>query len=162
MKTLETVYFQAIGYRILSLLFSIFLFCICLQQLQWRHNEHNGVSKHQPLNFLLNRLCRRTSNKTSKRRWPVNSPHKGPVMRKMFPFDVDIMITEKKQLNGLLCHFQDMSGMTQRTIWKSLGMLHSILGYRILLYSVDLCLLATSQKKTDEWILWEVFFENCV
>ena len=25
-------------------------------------------------------------------RWPVNSPHKGPVMRKMFPFDDVIMI----------------------------------------------------------------------
>ena len=23
--------------------------------------------------------------------WPVNSPHKGPVMRKMFPFDDVIM-----------------------------------------------------------------------
>ena len=26
------------------------------------------------------------------RRWPVNSPHKGPVTRKMFPFDDVIMI----------------------------------------------------------------------
>ena len=26
-------------------------------------------------------------------RWPVNSPHKGPVTRKMFPFDDVIMIT---------------------------------------------------------------------
>ena len=25
------------------------------------------------------------------RRWPVNSPHKGPVTRKMFPFDDVIM-----------------------------------------------------------------------
>ena len=25
------------------------------------------------------------------RRWPVNSPHKGPVTRKMFPFDGVIM-----------------------------------------------------------------------
>ena len=25
-------------------------------------------------------------------RWPVNSPHKGPVTRKMFPFDDVIMI----------------------------------------------------------------------
>ena len=127
-------------------LFSIFLFCIWYQQLQWRHNGRNGVSNHQPLNCLLNRLCRRTSNKTSKHRWPVNSPHKGPVMRKMFPFDVVIMITEK-QVNGLLWHFQDMSGMTQITSWKTLGMLHLTLGYRILLYYVDLRLLATSQKK---------------
>ena len=27
-------------------------------------------------------------------RWPVNSPHKGPVMRKMFPFDDVIMMTQ--------------------------------------------------------------------
>ena len=26
-------------------------------------------------------------------RWPVNSPHKGPVTQKMFPFD-DIIMTE--------------------------------------------------------------------
>ena len=27
-------------------------------------------------------------------RWPVNSPHKGPVTRKMFPFDHVIMLEE--------------------------------------------------------------------
>ena len=27
-------------------------------------------------------------------RWPVNSPHKGPVTRKMFPFDDVIMLTD--------------------------------------------------------------------
>ena len=26
-------------------------------------------------------------------RWPVNSPHKGPITRKMFPFDDVIMVT---------------------------------------------------------------------
>ena len=50
---------------------------------------------------LLNRLFRRRSKKTSKRRvtglcagnspGPVNSPHKWPVTRKMFPFDDVIM-----------------------------------------------------------------------
>ena len=28
-------------------------------------------------------------------RWPVNSPHKGPVTRKMFPFDDVIMSYDK-------------------------------------------------------------------
>ena len=32
-------------------------------------------------------------------RWPVNSPHKGPVMRKMFPFDDVIMITLEHSLS---------------------------------------------------------------
>ena len=34
--------------------------------LQWRHNELNGVSNHQPHDCLLNRLFRRRSKKTSK------------------------------------------------------------------------------------------------
>ena len=69
--------------------------------LQWRHNDHDGVSNHQPHGCLLNRLFRRRSKKTSKLRvtglcvgnspGPVNSPHKGRVTRKMFPFDDAIM-----------------------------------------------------------------------
>ena len=69
--------------------------------LQWRHNDHDGVSNHQPHGCLFNRLFRRRSKKTSKLRvtglcvgnspGPVNSPHKGPVTRKMFPFDDVIM-----------------------------------------------------------------------
>ena len=72
------------------------------QSLRWRHNDHAGVSNHQPHGCLLNRLFRHRSKKTSKLRvtglcvgkspGPVNSPHKGPVTRKMFPFDDVIMI----------------------------------------------------------------------
>ena len=74
---------------------------ISKQSLQWRHNDHDGVSNRQPHGCLLNRLFRRRSKKTSKLRvtglcvgnspGPVNSPHKGPVRRKMFPFDDVIM-----------------------------------------------------------------------
>ena len=70
--------------------------------LHWRHNDHDGDSNHQPHDCLLNRLFRRRSKKTSKLRvtglcvgnspGPVNSPHKGPVTRKMFPFD-DVIMT---------------------------------------------------------------------
>ena len=34
--------------------------------LQWHHNECDGISNHQHLNCLLNRLIRRRSKKTSK------------------------------------------------------------------------------------------------
>ena len=34
--------------------------------LQWRHNERDGVSNHQPYYCLLNHLFRRRSKKTSK------------------------------------------------------------------------------------------------
>ena len=36
--------------------------------LQWRHNERDSVSNHQPHDFLLNRLFRRRSRKTPKLR----------------------------------------------------------------------------------------------
>ena len=35
-------------------------------ELQWRHNERDGVSNHQPNDYLLNRLFRRRSKKTRK------------------------------------------------------------------------------------------------
>ena len=66
--------------------------------LLWRHNERDGVSNHQPHECLLNCKFRHRSKKTSELRVtgvcagnsPVNSPYKGPVTRKMFPF-VDVM-----------------------------------------------------------------------
>ena len=39
-------------------------------KLQWRHNERDGVSNHQRLGCLLNRLFRCRSKKTSKFRVP--------------------------------------------------------------------------------------------
>ena len=56
--------------------------------LQWCHNERDGVSNHQPHHWLLSGLFRRRSKNTSK--W-WNSPLKGPVTRKMFPFYDGIM-----------------------------------------------------------------------
>ena len=60
--------------------------------LLWRPFERGGVSNHQCLNCFLKRLFRRRSKKTSKlrvtglcegiNRWPVDSPHKGPVTGK--------------------------------------------------------------------------------
>ena len=70
--------------------------------LQWRHNGHDSVSNHRPHDCLLSRLFRRRSKKTSKlgvtgfcagnSPVPVNSPHKWPVTRKMFPFDDVFMV----------------------------------------------------------------------
>ena len=57
--------------------------------LRWRHNDHTGVSNHQPHGCLLNRLFRRTSKKTSKLR--VTGLCAWPVTRKMLPFDDVIM-----------------------------------------------------------------------
>ena len=76
--------------------------------LRWRHNDHDGVSNHQPHHCLLNCLFGRRSKKTSKLRVtglcagnsPGNSPHKWPVTRKMFPFDDVIMSQVSKPLSS--------------------------------------------------------------
>ena len=73
-----------------------------MQLLKWRHNERDGASNDQPHDCLLKRLFWRRSKKTPKLRvtglCEGNSlvtgefPHKGLVMRKIFQFDVVIMI----------------------------------------------------------------------
>ena len=78
------------------------LIALNLVSLQWRHNGCDRVSNHQPQHCLLNGLFRRRSKKASKLRATglcggihlslVNSPHKWPVTRKMFPFDDVIML----------------------------------------------------------------------
>ena len=70
--------------------------------LQWRHNERHGVSNHLRLDGLLNRFLGADQRKHQSsvslafvwgiHRSPVNSPHKGPVTRKMLSFDDVIMI----------------------------------------------------------------------
>ena len=72
------------------------------QSLQWRHNGHDSVSNHQTYHCLLNRLFSAVQRKYQSsaslafvrgiHQRPVNSPHKWPVMRKMFPFDDVIMV----------------------------------------------------------------------
>ena len=69
--------------------------------LEWRHNERNGVSNHQPYNCLLDRFSRHRSKKTSKLRVtglcagnsPVTGeyPAQGANNAGMFPFDDVIM-----------------------------------------------------------------------
>ena len=70
--------------------------------IQWRHKKRNGVSNHQPHDCFLKRFFRCKTKKTSKLHVtglcegnspvPVNSPHKGPVTRKLLPFDDVVMI----------------------------------------------------------------------
>ena len=80
--------------------------------LQWHHNERDGISNHQRLDCLQNHLFRRRSKEHQPsaslafvrgiHRWPVNSPHKGPVTRKIFPFDEVIVRYETETLSTLL------------------------------------------------------------
>ena len=89
-----------------------------MSTLEWRQNGCDGVSNRPPHYCLLNRLFRHKSKKTPKltatglcvcggggggggiHRWPVNSPHKWPVTRKMFPFDDVTMDSASPALCG--------------------------------------------------------------
>ena len=72
------------------------------ESLQWRHNECDGVSNHQPhavYASLYSGADQRKHQSSASlafvrgiRRWQVSSPHKGLVTRKMFPFDDIIMV----------------------------------------------------------------------
>ena len=65
--------------------------------LQWRHNEHNGVSNHGVLIVYLTFCSGADQRKHGSSallafvrriyRWPGKSPHKGQVTQNMFPFD---------------------------------------------------------------------------
>ena len=69
-----------------------------LLTLRWRHNGCDSVSNHQPRECLLSRAHQRKHQSSASlafvrgiHRRPVNSPHKWPATRKMFPFDEVIM-----------------------------------------------------------------------
>ena len=90
-----------------------------LYTLQWRHNECNGVSNHQPHHCLLNSGADQRKHQNSASlafvrgidRWPVNSPHKWPVMQKIFPFVHSIMTLQFffKHTSGMMILLNDWS-----------------------------------------------------
>ena len=133
-----------------------------MESLHWRHNDHDSVSNHQPHGCLLNRLFRRRSKKTPKLRvtglcvgnspGPVNSPHKGPVTRKMFLFDDVIMIHLYKyvfiaEYNGFL----HMLHLIDSETWKK---------YRCLWFKGPLGLSPNSFTSTCYDIInWSVLYK---
>ena len=64
--------------------------------LRWRHNDHAGISNHQPHGCLLNRLFRRKSKKTSKLRvtglCAGNSPGTGEFPAQMASYAENVSI----------------------------------------------------------------------
>ena len=82
--------------------------------LYWSHIERDGVSNHQGLYCLLNHFLRHREKKVAKLRvtglcgrnppMTVDCPHKGPVTRKMFPFDdvfVQLTLISAARLHGI-------------------------------------------------------------
>ena len=92
--------------------------------LQWRHNERDGVSNLMVVYWSLYTGADQRKHQSSASLafvrgihwWPVNSPHKGRVTRKMFPFDHVIM--SAKEVVHVHCHIyciQFLLGSMQRT-----------------------------------------------
>ena len=52
-------------------------------------------------------------------RWPVNSPHRGSVTRKMFPFD-DVIVRHSHRFTSSHCHCPPGSGCKYNHIYPSL------------------------------------------
>ena len=106
--------------------------------LRWRQNEWDGVSNHQPYDCLLNCLSGRRSKKTSKPaslafvlgipRRPVNSPHKWPVTRKLFPFDDFFMYLILISSTVIDWPHRELQPRSQRVNSLALGDFNLILG----------------------------------
>ena len=73
--------------------------------LRWRHNDHAGVSNHQPHGCLLNRLFRRKSKKTSKLRvtglCAGNSPRTGEFPAQMASYAENVSIWWRHHVLGV-------------------------------------------------------------
>ena len=123
-----------------------------VSSLRWRHNDYDGVSNHQLHGCLLNRLFRRRSKKTSKLRvtglcvgnspGPVNSPHKGPVTRKMFPFDDVIML------------FRELFTVCCALLWFGIGQFKSYPSGLLKWHWVNLTIAPLPGQQP--WRIWEM------
>ena len=94
-RTLHTV--RAFLYSVVVRWWSIIPIYFRVTSLQWRHDECDGVSNHRRLDCLLSQRKHQSSASLAFVRgihwWPLDSPHKGPVTRKMFPFGDVIIFT---------------------------------------------------------------------
>ena len=92
---------QTFGQTIMTLVIWCYFVRNMNYPLLWRHNGRDGVSNHQSQDCLLKlhsggdqRKHQSSASLTFMRGiqwWPVSSPHKWPVTRKMFPFNYVIM-----------------------------------------------------------------------
>ena len=114
--------------------------------LQWRHNECDGVSNHQPRDFYSTVYSDTDQRKHQSsaslafvwgiHRGPVNSPHKWPVTRKMIPFDDVIMDWGKARIRDSLITTLDMLplsvsyGMSIVRIWENIKTLSVLSRHR--------------------------------
>ena len=106
--------------------------CICIS-LQWRHNEHDGVSNHQPHHYLLNRLVRRISKKTSKLRVTDLCAGNSPVIGE-FPSQ---MASNAENVSIWWCHYVSNPFLTlQQYIFAGIPFSRKMIGYTFYIFNV--------------------------
>ena len=87
---------------------SLLFYCLDVSNtndsLQWRHNERDCVSNHQPQPFIQDADQRKQESIKAPRHrplWGEFTGDKGPVTRKMFPSDDVIMSVAVRRLHTL-------------------------------------------------------------
>ena len=81
--------------------------------------DRQSVSHNRPPDCFFNSSLRLATKKPSRSalRWPVNSPHKGPLTGRMFPFDNVIMLNECHVDSNLITCRSDHKGFTKCIKW---------------------------------------------
>ena len=96
------------------------LFLLFSLSLRWRHNDHGGVSNHQPNECLLNRLFRRRSQKTSKLRvtglCAGNSPVTGEFPAQMVSNAENVSIWWRHHVKLCIVEISEASEMSRASI----------------------------------------------
>ena len=136
--------------------------------LYWRHNDHGGCFK-SPASQLFTQSfiqAQMTEKKTKLRvtglcarnsPGPVNSPHKGPVTRKKFPFDDVIMSWYYLWCRDALIHVDwTASSLLVPTLWPLIDAKADAVGYRTvsLLLAVNLLMAITLCAAMSSILHW--------
>ena len=136
--------------------------------LRWRHNDHAGVSNHQPHGCFLNRLFRRKSKKTSKPHvtglCAGNSPGTGefPAQMASYAENVSIWWCHHDILNVLPKVWQQWVGLEGRGSWKPMQQcqtwftwflwINSVIHESLMKYNFHYALLLTFLSLTSKGI----------
>ena len=98
--------------------------------LQWRHNELDGVSDHQPHDCLLNRLFGRRSKKTSKLRatglCAGNSPGTGEFSAQMASYAENVSIWWRHHAQGGMCNIEYPSETHLKFKYREVSFVHNL------------------------------------
>ena len=100
--------------------------------LQWSHNERYGVSNHRRFECLFNLLFMQRSASLAfvreVHRWLMDSPHKGPGTRKMFPFD-DVNMKHRIAVLSYMMDMMILSWENQIMMTSSNGNIFRVTGH---------------------------------